>query len=411
VELSRIAFKHGYFKLSAGFPLSVRLGSMRRVAIIGVGCTKVGEFWDKSLRDLAVEAAWKALDQAGVSKVEALYVGSALCQLVQGQGNLGALIADSLSLYGIEVLSIEASDASGALALHEACMAVGSGEVKLALAVGVDKPSDASSADVSKALMAGVEQEYLAYTGVNVRGLAALLHKLYRERFKVSHEEIAAMAVNSHLHASSNPYAQYKSRITVEQILKSPVVADPLRLLEVSSLGDGAAAVLLCPLEKADSYAGMPVEVAGMASASGDFILTEAEDMLSFRATKLAAEKAYRRAGITVKDVDLVEVHDSADVVGLISLEDLGLAERGEAARMAASGELAVKGSLPTNTMGGLKARGNPGGATSLYQIVEICWQLRGEAGGNQVSNARVGVAQSLGGLYSLATVTVLRRV
>ncbi|KYH38350.1 MAG: acetyl-CoA acetyltransferase [Candidatus Hecatellales archaeon B24] len=384
---------------------------MRKTAIIGVGCTKVGEFWDKSLRDLAVEASWKALDQAGVSKVDALYVGSALCQLVQNQGNLGALIADSLSLYGVEVLSVEASDASGALALHEACRAVGSGEVNLALAVGVDKPSDASSADASKALMAGVEQEYLAYTGVNVRGLAAFLHRLYRERFKVSHEEVAAMAVNSHLHASNNPYAQYRNRITVEQVMKSPVIADPLRLLEVSSLGDGAAAVLVCPLEEAGKYAGTPIEVAGAASASGDFILTEAEDMLSFKATRLAAEKAYRRAGITIKDVSLAEVHDCADVIGLISLEDLGLAERGEAAGMAASGKLAVGGSLPTNTMGGLKARGNPGGATSLYQIVEICWQLKGEAGANQVSNAKVGVAQSLGGLYSLAAVTVLRRV
>ncbi len=384
---------------------------MRKTAIIGVGCTRVGEFWDKSLRDLAVEASWKALDQAGVSKVEALYVGSALSQLVQSQGNLGALIADSLSLYGVEVSSVEASDASGALALHEACRAVSSGEVNLALAVGVDKPSDASSADASKALMAGVEQEYIAYTGVNIRGLAAFLHRLYRERFNVSHEEVAAMAVNSHLHAYNNPYAQYRNKITVEHVMKSPVIADPLRLLEVSSLGDGAAAVLVCPLEEAGKYVDAPIEVAGAASASGDFILTEAEDMLSFKATRLAAEKAYRRAGITVKDISLAEVHDCADVIGLISLEDLGLAGRGEAAGMAASGKLDVEGSLPTNTMGGLKARGNPGGATSLYQIVEICWQLKGEAGANQVLNAKVGVAQSLGGLYSLAAVTVLRRV
>lgn len=384
---------------------------MRRVAIIGVGCTKVGEFWSKSLRELAVEACWKAMDEAGISRVEALYVGSSLSQLVQGQGNLGALIADSLNLQGVEVSSVEASDASGALALHQAYRAIASGEISLALVVGVDKPSDASSSETSKALMASVEQEYVAYTGVNLRGLAALLHRLYREKYGVSHEDLAAMAVNSHLHASNNPYAQYRNKITVEQVLKSPVVADPIRLLEVSSPGDGASAVLLCPLEEAGKYSGRPVEVAGVASAPGDFILTEAEDLVSFKATRLAAEKAFKRAGITARDIDLVEVHDSADVVGLICLEDLGLARRGEAAKLASAGELNVKGSLPTNTMGGLKARGNPAGATSLYQIVELCWQLRGEAGLNQVSRARIGVAQSLGGLYSLAAITVLRRV
>ncbi|RLI24910.1 MAG: thiolase domain-containing protein, partial [Candidatus Hecatellales archaeon] len=288
---------------------------MRRVAIIGVGCTRVGEFWDRSLRDLISEASWKALDEAGVSRVEALYVGSALSQLIQGQGNLAALAADSLGLYGVEAFSLEASDASGALALHEAYRAVAMGEAEFALALAVDKPSDVSSPEVSRALMASVEQEYLAYTGVNVRGLAALLHTLYRERFGVSHEEVAAMAVNSHLHASKNPYAHYRNPITIEQVLKSPIVADPIRLLEVSSPGDGAAAVLLCPLEKAENYTDKPVEVAGVASATGDFILTQASDLLSFRATRLAAEKAYKRAGISAGDVSLAEVHDSADVV------------------------------------------------------------------------------------------------
>ena len=384
---------------------------MGRTAIVGVGCTKVGEFWDKSLKDLAIEASLKALDEAGVSKVDAIYVGSSTSQITEGQGNLGALIADGLGMFGVEALTVEASDASGALALCEAARAIASGEANLALAVAVDKLSDVSVSEASRALMAGVEQDYIAYTGVNLRGLAAILHSLYRQRYNVRHEDIAAFSVNSHSHAVNNPYAQYRNKITVEQVMASPILTDPLRLLEVSSFGDGAAAAVLCPLEEAEKYSGKAVEVLAVGVASGNFILTEAEDLLSFKATRLALEKACNRAGLTIKDVDLVETYDLADIIGVISLEDLGFAGRGEAALMAARGELSVKGKLPTNTMGGLKGRGNPAGATSLYQIVEIVWQLRGEAGANQVPNAKVGLAHCLGGLYSLSTVTLLRRI
>ena len=384
---------------------------MGRVAVIGAGCTPVGEFYEKSLRDLAVEAALKAMDSAGVSKVDFLYVGSAFSQLVQGQGNLGALVADGLALQGVEAVAVEASDASGALAFHEACRAVASGEANLALTVAVDKLSDVTGSELSKALMAGVEQDYIAFTGVTLRGLAAILHRLYLEKYGVTHGEVASLPVVSHTHASTNPYAQYRNKVTVEQVLNSPVVAEPLRLLEVSSPADGAAALLLCPLEEAKKYTDKPVEVAAAASASGNFVLTEAEDLLSFKAVQLAAGKAYRKAGVAPEKIDFVEIHDSADVVGLISLEDLGLAGRGEAAKLAARGDLYLQGRLPTNTMGGVKARGNPGGATSLYQLVEVFWQLRGEAGRNQLPKAEVGLAQSLGGLYSFATVTILRRV
>ncbi|MHC1586435.1 MAG: thiolase C-terminal domain-containing protein [Candidatus Hecatellaceae archaeon] len=383
---------------------------MGKVALVAAGCTPVGEFWDKSFRDLAVEAALKVLNSAKASKVDFIAVGSAFSQLIQGQGNFAPMVADSLAMKGVEAVGVEASDASGALALYEACRAVASGEASLALALAVDKLSDVVGSELAKALMSGIEQEYIAYTGVTLRGLAAILHSLYRERFNVTHEEVAAMAVNSHMHAVGNPYAQYRSKITVEQVLRSPIVAEPLRLLEASSPADGAAAVLVCPWEEAEQYTDKPVEVAAAASAVGDFILTEAEDLLSFKAVRLAAEKAYRRAGITPKDLNLVEVYDVADVVGLICLEDLGLAGRGEAAKLAFEGQLSINGRLPTNTMGGVKARGNPGGATSLYQVVEVFWQLRGEAGENQVPNAEIGVAQSLGGLYSFATVTVLRR-
>jgi acetyl-CoA C-acetyltransferase len=406
---------HAKIFLRSIFCLELFIGvcfvSVGKAAVVGVGCVKVGEFWDKSLKDLAIEASLKALDEAGASKVDAIYVGSSASQIAQGQGNLAALIADGLGMFGVEALTVEASDASGALALCEAARAIRSGEANLALVVAVDKLSDISVSEASRALMASVEQEYIAYTGINIRGLAAILHNLYRQRYKVKHEDIAAFAVNSHSHAVNNPYAQYKNRITVEQVMASPVLTDPLRLLEVSSFGDGAAAAVLCPLDEAEKYSGKPVEILSVGVASGNFILTEAEDLLSFKATRLALEKACRKAGLTVKDVDLVETYDVADVIGVISLEDLGFAGRGEGALMAAKGELSVKGRVPTNTMGGLKGRGNPAGATSLYQIVEIVWQLRGEAGENQVSNAKVGLAHSLGGLYSLSTVTFLRRV
>ncbi|RLI32405.1 thiolase domain-containing protein, partial [Candidatus Bathyarchaeota archaeon] len=297
---------------------------MRRVAIIGVGCTSVGEIWDKSLKDLAVEASLKALDDAGIENVDRVYIGNALSPILQYQTNLASIIIDSLGFNNSSSILVEAADASGGLAFHEAFKAVRSGLIDYALVVGVEKMSDSKPSEVASALMSFEDQDYVAFTGVTQAGLHALLLRIYMEKFNVKHEDIALFAVNAHKNASKNPYAQFKNIIGVEDVLKSPLIADPLRLLEYVGISDGAAAVVLCPLEEAEKFRSNFVEILASATAVDKLFLTERDDILTFNSTRIAAEKAFKEAKVSPKDIDVVEVHDSSTIAGIISLEDLG---------------------------------------------------------------------------------------
>jgi len=384
---------------------------VRRVAIIGVGCTSVGEIWDKSLKDLAVEASLKALDDAGIENVDRVYIGNALSPILQYQTNLASIIIDSLGFNNSSSILVEAADASGGLAFHEAFKAVRSGLIDYALVVGVEKMSDSKPSEVASALMSFEDQDYVAFTGVTQAGLHALLLRIYMEKFNVKHEDIALFAVNAHKNASKNPYAQFKNIIRVEDVLKSPLIADPLRLLEYVGISDGAAAVVLCPLEKAEKFRSNFVEILASATAVDKLFLTERDDILTFNSTRIAAEKAFKEAKVSPKDIDVVEVHDSSTIAGIISLEDLGFCGKGEGASFVSQGKIDLNGELPTNTMGGLKGRGHPIGATGVYQIIEVVWQLRGEAGKNQVDGAKIGLTQNIAGLGSSAVVNILRVV
>lgn len=380
---------------------------MRRVAVVGVGCTSVGEIWDKSLKDLAVEASLKALDDAGVENIDRVYVGNALAPILQYQTNLASIIVDSLGFNGVSSILIEAADASGGLAFHEAFKAVKSGLIDYALVVGVEKMSDSKPSEVASALMSFEDQDYVAFTGITQAGLHALLLRTYMEKFDVKHEDIALFAVNAHKNASKNPYAQFKNIIKVEDVLKSPPIADPLRLLEFIGISDGAAAVILCPLEEARKFKSNPVEVLTSTVAMDKFFLTERDDMLTFNSTRIAAQKAFKEAKISPKDVDVVEVHDSSTIAGVISLEDLGFCGKGEGTSFISQGKIEINSELPTNTMGGLKGRGHPVGATGVYQVVEVVWQLRGEAGKNQVDGAKIGLTQNIAGLGSSTVISI----
>jgi len=381
---------------------------VRRVAVVGVGCTKVGELWDKSLKDLVVESATKALDDAGIDNIDVVYVGNALAQILQNQSNLGPLVADCLGFEGIPAISVEAADASGSLAFHEAYKAVKFGWADKVLVVGVEKMSDSSPEEVSKALMTFEDQDYVAFTGITQAGIHALLLKFYMEKFRVKHEDIAMFAVEAHKKASKNPYAQFRNLIKLEDIFRSPVVADPLRLLEHTTLADGSASLILCPLEEAKKLKPQPIEVLASSIATDRFFLHERADMLTFNSTVKAAEKAFKEAKISRDQVDVVETHDSSTILGVISLEDLGFVEKGKGANFVVEGNIAIDGRLPTNTMGGLKGRGHPLGATGVYQLVEVVWQLRGEAGENQVKNVKVGLTHTVGGVGSFASVNIL---
>ena len=383
---------------------------MRKVGIIGIGCTKVGEHWSTSLRDLFAEAALKALDDAGIEKIESLYVGNMLSAHAQQQEHLGALMADNIGIPGVQALKVEAACGSGGMAVHEGFKAVASGLVDFVMVGGVEKMTDISTPEVTTALMMAENREYSAFSGITFVGLNALCSRLYMETFEVKPEEMMAFPVNDHSNAANNPHAQYPFKITVERAIQSAMVADPIHLFECCGIGDGAAVVILCPLEIAKKLKSPVIEVSASTTATNILNLYERDDLLDFAATRRAVNQAYAMANIDKKEIDVLEVHDAFSIVGVLSLEALGFAERGMGARFAVEGKIALDGEIPTNTMGGLKARGHPIGATGVYQIVELAMQLRGEAGENQVEDAEVGLAQNVGGVDSTAIIHVLRR-
>jgi acetyl-CoA C-acetyltransferase len=387
---------------------------MRRVFIAGVGATRVDEHWDKSLRDLMRESSLKAIQDSGLSKkdIEAIYVGNMSSGFLQGQEHLGSLLATWIGVPGVAAAKVEAACASGGAALHQAYLAVRSGVYDCVLVVGVEKMTDAYTGDVTDALVMAEDQEYVAFTGLSFVALNAFVYRYYMKKYGVRQEDIAYFAVHDHKYAVNNPLAQYPRPITLDEVMKSPLVADPIHLLESAPIGDGSAALVLCSEEKLKALGkDVHLEIAGSAVATDVFSLHERADPTTLLATVKAARKAFSMASIEPKDVDVLEVHDAFTVLGVIHLEDMGFAKKGEGWRLLKEGQLEEDGDLPTNTMGGLKARGHPVGATGIYQVYEIALQLRGEAGKNQVPDPEVGVAQNVGGVGGTVAVHVVRRV
>lgn len=377
---------------------------MRKVAVAGVGLVKVSEHWGKPIGALFADAALQAMKDAGADDVDGLYVSNMSGALMQEQLNMGALMADTIARPGLHAARVEAGSASGGVAFHEAVKAVASGYSDCVLVAGVEKMSDVLPEVVTKSLVMEEEQEYSAYTGVTKAGLSAMLHRLYLDLY-AEPSDVGMMAVQSHDNAVGCRHAQYPFRMSIERAMDSPMEADPIHMMECAGVGDGAAAVVLV------SAGTEGVEVAATTVATDYCSLPMREDPLTLGAVKKAAEKAYKLAAVKPGDVDLVEVQDDFTINGVLSLESLGLVERGKAAKLVADGGAARDGELPTNTFGGLKARGNPLGATGLYQVAEVALQLRGAAGDHQIEDAEVGLAQNMGGLGSTCAVTILRRL
>lgn len=376
---------------------------MRPVKIAGIGILKVKEYWEKSIQDLFVEASLKAMEDAEVKNIDKLYVSNMSSALMQDQLNIGAIMADSLGVPGISATRVEAGSASGGVAFHEAVQAVASGYSDAVLVTGVEKMSDILPEVVTTSLAMAEEQEYTSYTGVTKTGIAALIHRLYMDLY-ASPEEICMMAVKSHEHADGCRHAQYPFKMSLERAISSPMEADPIHMMECSGIGDGAAAILLTSSE------GEGVEVAGTAVSTDYTSIAQRQNPLEMNAIKTAADRAYKMAGIKANEIDLAEVQDDYTINGILGIEGLGLAEKGKGAKLVNSDDVEREGKIPVNTFGGLKARGNPIGATGLYQLAEITLQLQGKAGDHQVEDAEYGVAQNMGGMASICAVNVLRR-
>ncbi|MCS7104676.1 MAG: thiolase domain-containing protein [Thermofilaceae archaeon] len=385
-----------------------------KVYIIGAGATKIGEHWDKSLRDLAVEALFAAVKDASIDKrdVEALYVSNMMSGELQGQEHLGALIATWAGIPGVAACKVEGACACGGVAIHQAYLAVASGLYDCVAVVGVEKMTDVIPSDVTAALATAEDQDYVVFTGTSFVGLNALIYRFYLEKYRVKQEDIARFAVHCHKMAVSNPYAQFRRPVSLEDVMSSPVIADPIRLLECAPVGDGAAALILCNERfLKENPRDDLIEISGTAVATDIVSMHERRDPLAASALRRALDIAMEKAGIETKEIDVLEVHDAFTILGILPLELMGYAPPGEGWRLVAEGQVEPGGKIPTNTMGGLKARGHPVGGTGVYQVLDIVTQLRGKAGSNQVEDAEIGLAQNFGGVASTVAVNILKRV
>jgi len=383
---------------------------MREVAVLGIGQVPVDEHWDRPLVDLAGEAVFSALEDSGLDRVEGLYVGNMMAGQLSKQTHLGALIADWIGMRGIEAMTVEAACGSGALALRTAMTAVGSGLMTSALAVGVEKMTDTSPTETTAALATAASADWESVHGVTFVSLNALIMRRYMHEYGWQHKDFAPFSINAHANGANNPYARFQSPISLENYLKAPMISDPINLMDASPIGDGAAAAVVVPAELLRNTKETPIiTIAGSAVATDSLAVHDRHDPIWLAAAEKSAKTAYKQAGIIPEEVDFFEIHDAFSIMSALSLEACGFAERGQGPRLAQEGEIQLDGRIPITTLGGLKARGHPVGATGMYQIVEAVLQLRGQAGDSQIDGARVGMTQNIGGSGATIVTHILR--
>jgi acetyl-CoA C-acetyltransferase len=387
---------------------------MRRVAIIGVGDTEFGELWDYSFRDLGIQAGLTAVADANITadKIDALYVGNMSAGRFIEQEHIGALIADysGLARDHIPATRVEAAGASGGLALRQGFLAVASGLHDIVVVGGAEKMTDVSDVESAVIQSSAVDQEWETVLGATFPALHALIAKRHMHEYGTTREQLADVAVKNHKNGSLNPKAQFKREIARETVMSSPLVSSPLRVFDCAPSSDGAAAVVLCPLDSAKKYTEIPIEIVGSGQASDSLSLHDRKDICTMEATKVAARRAFEMATLNQKDVDVAEVHDNFTISEILAIEDLGFFKKGEGGKATEAGLTALSGEIAVNTSGGLKARGDPIGATGLAQAVEIVAQLRGKADKRQVKDAAVGLTHNVGGTGATVVVHLFRR-
>jgi len=383
---------------------------MRDVAVIGIGQTKVGEHWDKSLRDLTGDAALAAMANAQVGLVDSIYVGNMMSSVANQQLHLGAMVADWIGQRYTEAVKVESACSSGGSAFRSAYLAVASGEVDTALVVGVEKMTDSPSDEITSALATAADADWEVDHGLSFVGLNALLMKRYMFEHGWKGIDFAGFSINAHKNAVHNPFARFQKEIDEKKFINSPMICDPINLMDASSIGDGAAAVVIISAERLPSNA-KKIMVAGSDSATDTISIHSRKTPTWLTAAEKSAKTAFTQAGIGPEDIGIFEYHDAFTIMAALSLEACGFAERGKGPVLALEGEIGIDGRIPVATRGGLKARGHPVGATGVYQIVEVIQQLRGEAGETQVPRPTFGLAQNIGGSGSNIVTHIFERV
>ncbi len=388
---------------------------MRDVAVIGVGETAFGELWDKSFRDLGIEAGLKAIEDAGIAKqdLDAIYVGNMGAGKFIDQEHVGALVADYAGLADqhLPTVRVEGGGACGAVAILQAYTAIASGLHDIVIVGGAEKMTDVADVRAAEVLGATADQEWESVFGATFAGLYAMMARRHMYEHGTTREQLASVAVKNHRNGALNPNAQFQKEITLETVLKSGWVAEPLTVFDSAPLSDGAAAVVLCAMDRARKFTDTPVKLLGSGQASDYIALHDRRDLTTMDATVVAGKRAFHAAKLTPEQVKVAEVHDNFTISEVMAIEDLRFVKKGLGGPATEEGETALNARISVNTSGGLKARGQPVGAVGIAQAVEIVRQLRGEAGKRQVTGAEVGLTHTLGGTGATAVVHLFGRV
>jgi acetyl-CoA C-acetyltransferase len=382
-----------------------------KVAIIGVGLTKFGELWESSFSQIFVEAGINAIKDANIDgrDLEAIFIGNMSGGRFVDQEHVSSLIADHAGLTPLPSTRIEAACASGGLALRQGITSVLSGFHDIVVVGGVEKMTDVLTEQTTHTLATAADSEWETFLGTTFPGLYAMMARKHMEEFGTTREQLAMVSVKNHSNAKHNPYAQYPFEITIDDVLNSSMVADPLRLLDCSPITDGAACVILASEKKAKEFTDSPIYITGSGQASGTIALHSRERIPVVDSTINAAKEAYRRANVEASDIQVAEVHDAFTIGEILAIEGLGFVDVGKGGKATEEGITKIGGKIPVNTSGGLKAKGHPVGATGVAQAVEIALQLRGDAEGRQ-TDADIGLSHNVGGSGGTAVVHIYEK-
>ena len=371
---------------------------MRETAILEIGQIPVADQWDKSLLEIAGEPVLQIFEKTGLHTVDSVFFGNMLSGAVNNQLHLGSYLGDWLGARHTEGVHVETACSSGASAFRSALFAVASGDVDTAIAVGAEKMTDSPAEEITAELASAADSEYERDMGTSFVAMNAMIMRRYMHEYGWTRENFAGFSLNAHANAVHNPFARFRSPVSRDAYLKAEMVCDPVSVLDAPPVADGAAAVLVVPLDWVRGQKGI-VRVIGSGAATDTAALHNRKDLLWLSAAERSAKQAYTQAGVTPGDIDLFEAHDAFTIISALSLEACGFAERGKGPQLAEDGEIKLTGRIPISTRGGLKARGHPVGATGLYQIVEAVQQLQGLCGEGQVDGAEIAMTQNIGGL------------
>ncbi|MBT4540165.1 thiolase domain-containing protein [Candidatus Woesearchaeota archaeon] len=383
---------------------------MEKVGIIGIGATKFGELWKQSLRDLLAESQLKAIEDAKISEkdIDLIFTGNMCSGDFSGQNHLGSMASEILNL-NVPSIRVEAACASGSVALRQGMQAIRGGEADIVLVNGVEKMTDVQTRQATTGLMGAGDEEWEGFNGLTFCGLYAMMARAYMHKYRLTREQLALVSVKNHKHATYNPIAHYHNEITVDQVLNSSIIADPLTLLDCSPITDGSASVVLAREDIARKFES-PIWILGSGQANDTLSLHARKSLTEIPASTHAAQRALMQAKLGIDKVNVTEVHDCFSIAEVMAIEDLGLIPRGEAGRIMEEGQTYFDGKVPVNSCGGLKACGHPIGATGIKQVWEIVKQLRNEAGKRQIGKANIGLTHNVGGTGSTVVVNVFGR-